>query len=372
VLRIQRDGKRQDIGLGSVDTSSRSPEDRRDSEKIPILARRHLTLAEARDKANELRKFAKAGRDPIVERDRDRRTTPTFLEASKLAHAAFKEGWTSKHAAAFLTSLETHAWPTLGKLKVDAIEASDIRDMLAPIWTSKPEIARKVRVRTSQVLNFSHSKGWRATEAPGRSITVGLPRQPKGGNFDAMPYAKVPAFVSDLRTKAPSTGRRALLFLILTASRPGEVRFARWGQIDFANCDWNRPAEMMKERDQHTVTLNAAALALLNEIKGDRMPKPDELIFPGLRGKPLSDAALNKVLRDAGLKHDSHGFRSSFRDWAAEKMPAIPDAVAEAAISHSVPDKVVRAYKRTKFIEMRRKLLEAWSNFIISPISKAV
>lgn len=343
LLRIQRDGKRRDIGLGSLAA---------------------LSLADAREKSAELRKHALNGRDPIAERDRDNHPVPTFREATNETHAALKSGWVEKNAAAFLTSLETYAHPILGRRKVDTIEASDILGVLAPIWSTKPELARKVRMRIGQVLNYSYSKGWRSAEAPGRAVSIGLPRQPKGGNFAAMAYQDVPAFVADLRASAPTSGRLALLFLILTAARPGEVRFARWGQIDLVKGDWNRPAEIMKEREPHTITLNSAAVALLEEIRGDRARENDELIFSGARGKPLSDMTLGKVLRDAGKKFDAHGFRSSFRDWAAERMPAIPDAVAEAALAHAVPDRVVRAYKRTKFIEMRRSLLKAWGNYM--------
>lgn len=343
VLRVQRDGKRQDVGLGSLAA---------------------LSLADAREKAVELRKHALNGRDPIAERDRDRGPAPTFREATRQTHAALKEGWVEKNAAAFLTSLETYAFPSFGNRRVDTIDAAQIRDMLAPIWTAKPELARKVRMRVGQVLNFSHSKGWRPTEAPSRTVSIGLPKQPKGGNFQAMPYADVPTFFDELQAKAPTKGRRALMLLILTASRPGEVRRGRWDQLDIAKRDWNRPADIMKERVAHTVTLNEPALALLDQIKRDRAVKAHDLFFPNRNGDPISDMTMNKVLRDAKLKCDVHGFRSAFRDWAAEQMPEIPDPVVEAALSHDVPDKVVRAYKRTKFIDMRRKLLEAWGTFV--------
>jgi integrase len=227
-------------------------------------------------------------------------------------------------------------------------------------------------MRIGQVLNFAYSKGWRGSEAPSRAVSVGLPRQPKGKNFAAMPYGDVPTFAQDLLSQTPTTGRRALLFLILTGARPGEVRFARWGQIDFAKRDWKRPAEMMKERVAHTITLNDATIALLNEIRADGEPKPDELIFPGRRGNPLSDISLRKVLRDAGLRYDAHGFRSSFRDWAAEQMPSIPDPVAEAALAHAVPGKVVRAYKRTSFVAMRRTLLDAWGRYVTGQAGRVV
>jgi integrase len=343
LLRIQQAGKRRDIGLGSLAA---------------------LSLADAREKAATLRKHALNGRDPIAERDRDRRPTPTFKDATKATHEALKAGWVEKNAAAFLTSLERYAFPSLGNLRVDTIEVSHIRDMLAPIWTSKPELARKVRMRVGQVLNFSHSKGWRTGEAPGKAVSVGLPKQPKGRNFNAMPYGEVPEFVQRLKAEAPTAGRRALLLLIFTAARPGEVRLSRWGHIDENKANWNRPAESMKLRQAHTVTLNSQAIELIRTIKGSREVDEDELVFSVRGEKPMSDMALTKVMRDAGLKYDAHGFRSAFRDWAAEKMPEIPDAVAEAALAHAVPDKVMRAYKRTQFLDMRRKLLEKWSEFL--------
>ncbi|WP_420142309.1 tyrosine-type recombinase/integrase [Sphingomonas sp.] len=369
LLRIQADGKRRDVGLGTADLSSRATGKGDPSPiAIPILHRRLLTLGEAREKANILRAAAKAGLDPVLERDRERRSIPKFMDAAKEAHAALKSGWTAKGAQTFLSSLENHAFDGLGNKRVDGITAADISAVLAPIWTAKPDMARKVRQRIGTVLNFAHGKGWRPTEAPGRSVTVGLPRQPKGGNYDAMPYAELPAFVAELTSKPASTGRRALLFQIYTAARPGEVRGARWGQIDFDKKEWRRPAELMKGTDAppHTVTLNAAAVALLKEMKGAREPKADELIFAGPQGGMLSDMTMNKVLRDAKQPYNAHGFRSSFRDWAAEKMPEIPDPVAEAALAHVVPDKVVRAYKRTSFVEMRRKLLDAWAEHLAS------
>lgn len=371
LLRVQVDGRRRDIGLGTADTSSRAIGKGEASPiVIPILQRKILTLAEARDKAAMLRVAAKSGLDPIAERDRERLKIPKFRDAAKAAHLALKSGWSEKGAATFIKSLENHAFKTIGDIRVDAITAADISNVLTPIWTTKADMARKVRQRIGTVLNFAHGKGWRATEAPGRSVTVGLPRQPKGGNYQAMPYAGVPAFVAGLVAQPSTTGRSALLFQIYTAARPGEVRGARWGQIDLNKREWNRPASLMKGNDAsaHTVTLNDAAVALLTQTRGDVTPKPDQLVFPGQRGGMLSDMTMNKVLRTAGQPYDAHGFRSSFRDWAAEKMPEIPDPVAEAALAHIVPDKVVRAYKRTTFVEMRRKLLDGWSKHCTSLI----
>jgi integrase len=365
LLRVQVDGKRRDIGLGSFrELAKMAPKDRLNLIKIPILQLKVLTLAEAREKADLLRTAAKSGLDPIAERDRERRSIPTFREASEATHSALKEGWKPKGALVFLKSLENHIYPSLGGKRVDNITAGDITEALAPIWTSKPDMARKVRQRISTVLNFSHGKGWRATEAPGRSVTVGLPRQPKSGNYSAMAYTEVPAFVAKLRTDVRTTGKQALLFQILTAARPGEVRAARWDQIDLVTREWKRPAAIMKGSEAHIVTLNEAAIRLLMLIRDDRATSPTDLVFPGQRGVMMSDMTMSKVLRTAGLSYDGHGFRSSFRDWAAEKMPAIPDPVAEAALAHSVPDKVVRAYKRTKFVDMRRELLDGWGAFL--------
>ena len=368
VLRVQVDGRRRDIGLGSVDTTSRAAGKKTiDPEiAIPLLQRKILTLGEAREKAAMLRAAAKSGLDPVAERDRERGAVPTFRKAAQEAHAVLKEGLSAKGADTFIKSLENHVYPILGNKRVDQISAADITAALLPIWTSKPDMARKVRQRIAKVLNFAHGKGWRPTEAPSKSVSAGLPRQPKGGNYEAMPYVDVPAFVAKVSADADTNGRLALLFQIYTAARPGEVRGAQWGQIDSARKDWNRPSELMKgvHAEAHTVTLNSPALALLERIKAGRKPKPEDLIFAGQGGVKMSDMTMNKVLRAEKLSYDAHAFRSSFRDWAAELMPEVPDPVAEAALAHVVPDKVVRAYKRTTFLQMRRRLLDAWGEFV--------
>ena len=364
LLRIQQDGKRRDIGLGSVALQPPAADD--PSLLINILHRRILTLAEAREKAALLRRLAKGGLDPKEERDRDRQTAPTFGAAARAAHEALSGGWSTKNAAAFLSSLEAHAFPVLGSKRVSNIETSDVQAVLAPIWLSKPEMARKIRHRVGTVLNFAQSKGWRSSEAPKASVRVGLPTQAIGGNFKAMPFADVPTFYAAQLAGASTIGRNALALQILTAARPGEVRLARWEHFDLDAGLWHRPAELMKGRraKAHTVTLNAAAVSLLGERRKLLEPKGTDFVFPGRGEKPLSDMTFGKVLRDAKLPFNAHGFRSSFRDWAAETMPEIPDAVAEAALAHVVPDKVVAAYKRTTFLEMRRGLLDAWGRFV--------
>ncbi len=365
LLRVQVDGKRRDIGLGTADLSPRSVGKGEASPiDIPLLQRKLLTLAEAREKARMLRDAAKAGLDPIHERDRERRSIPRFRDAAKDTHAAWAVGRKDKEAATFLRSLELHAFPVIGDMRVDAITANDIVNVLLPIWTSKPDMGRKVRQRIGRVLNFAHGKEWRATEAPGKSVTVGLPRQPKGGNYRSMPWADVPTFVEKLRGEAPTIGRQALLFQIFTAARPGEVRAAKWDQVDLDKGEWLRPASIMKAGKAHSVMLNDNAIQVLRDAAARRPPRPDALVFPGRGGGMFSDMTSNKVLRDGGEPFDAHGFRSSFRDWAAENMPHIPDAVAEIALAHEEPNKVTRAYRRTQYPLMMRELLEAWGDFV--------
>lgn len=362
LLRIQVDGKRRDIGLGSVDLASSAIDG---LIEIPLLHRRRLSLAEAREKCAALRKAAESGLDPLLERDRDRRGIPTFEEAAEQTHAALKGQWAPRQQDAFLTSLRQHAFPKIGKHRVDRIVVEDLQGVLRPIWEVIPDAASKVRQRIGTVLNFAHSKGWRPTEAPGKSVSMGLAKRKAGGNHAAMPYGDVPAFVSALTASPETLGRLALLFTIYTAARSGETRHARWSHIDLEQRLWHRPAELMKMRKPHTVTLNDAAISILKRVELLRQNDSD-LLFASTKGTALSDMTLSKILREAKQPFTVHGFRSSFRDWAAEKMPNIPDAVAEVALAHGVPDKVVAAYKRTEFIEMRRALLKGWAEFLVN------
>jgi integrase len=361
VLRVQVDGQRRDIGLGSVDLTSRVGEG---IIEIPLLHRRRLSLSEAREKCALLRKAAEAGLDPVVERDKDRRGVPTFEQAADACYADLKTNWAPRQQEAFLPSLRRHAFPLLGKRRVDQIEALHINEVLAPIWTEIPDAARKVRQRIGMVLNYGHAKGWRAAEAPRKSVSMGLAKPAAGGNYAAMPYTEVPAFVSMLTSKPETVGRLALLFTIHTAARSGETRQACWSHVDLGQKLWTRPAELMKMRKPHAVTLNDCALAILERAALLRSSGDDALVFPSTKGTPLSDMTLSKIMRDEGLPFTVHGFRSSFRDWAAEQMTEIPDPVPEAALAHAVSDKVMAAYKRTDFLVMRRKLLQRWSEHL--------
>jgi integrase len=338
VLRVQYDKKRRDVGLGSIDD---------------------LTLAEAREKAAHLRKLARQGLDPVVERDRVKQVIPTFAEAVKKAHAELSKGWAEKTGIAFLASMAEHAEPALGKHRVSDITTEQVIASLSKIWTEKPQQARKVRLRIMQVLGYAKAMGWRTAPLPdARDFRQGLAKQPKGRNFAAMAYADVPDFVASQLTLGDTPARHALLFAILTAARSGEVRQARWDQINREAKTWTRPPEVMKSAKGHVITLSPGALAVLD--RAAKLSAGKELVFPSMRGRMLSDMGLSSIMRSADRAETVHGFRSSFRDWAAERMPMVPAMVAEMALAHSVGNATEQAYLRTDLREMRFRLMDAW------------
>jgi len=372
MLRVQVDGKRRDIGLGAADVDgvgndAFGKDDARHAD-IPLMLRKSLSLAEAREKAAALRKLAKAGSDPKVERDRLRVKVPSFAEAVTESYNALRSGWTDRTAMAFKASLEEHANPKLGALKVNAIGSAEVITALAPIWTDKPVMARKVRSRIGQVLAFAKARGWRADALPdARELRAGLSKQVRGGNFAAMPFADVPGFVAGELEKGISASRHAVLFAILTAARSGEVRQVTWEQVDLDGRTWTRPASVMKMKEGHVVTLSDAAVALLEAYAPKDMRKG--LIFAGVRGGPLSDMSLTKAMRTARRSETVHGFRSAFRDWAAEKMPTVPAMVAEMALAHRVGTATEQAYLRSDLRDMRRALMDAWGRFAAPSLS---
>lgn len=350
VLRVQYMGRRQDIGLGGY------PAD--------------LTLSEAREKAAMLRKVARQGKNAREERDREKVIIPTFKEAMDTAHKELSKGWSDKNAASFKSSLTDHIVPMIGNKRVDQIGAADVIASLSAVWTTKPALARKLRVRLLQVLSFAKARGWRTAPVPdARELKDGLAKQPKSGNFTAMPFKVVPDFVADQLGREDTSGRLALLFTILTAARSGEVRSACWEHIDIDGRAWNRPAELMKTGVKHTVTLNDAAVAVLERAKS--LSNGKGLVFPGSRpGSQLSDMTLSKVMRTAKRDETVHGFRSAFRDWAAEKMTTIPAMVAEMALAHSVGTKTEQAYLRSDLRDMQRSLMDGWGWFVAPALSK--
>ena len=341
LVRVQRDGKRRDFGLGSRDT---------------------VPLALARDRAAAVRAQIEAGLDPIAERKRAE-GVPTFRQAAAAAHAERKAGWRNgKHDAQWLRTLETYAFPTIGEVRVNAIESGAVRDLLAAIWLEKPETARRVRQRVGAVLDWAHAKGYRDSEAPLRAIGKGLPRHTgTRGHHAAMPYSDLPAFMPRLRERE-SWGRLALEAAILTAARSGEVRGATWAEIDLEAGLWTVPGTRMKAGREHVVPLSPAAVQVFRRAWALRTPA-SRFVFQGARAdKPMSDMTMGKVLKDAGLTVTAHGFRSSFRDWVSEQT-SFAGELAEAALAHAVKDKTEAAYRRGNLLEKRRALMDAWGDY---------
>jgi integrase len=346
VCRVQKNGNRRDFGLGSAS-------------KIPLKV--------ARERAAEIRTWVEMGLDPAFERRRAE-GIPTFKEAAAKVLAAHRKTWRNeKHEGQWLRTLESYVFPALGNIGVHEITGPMIRNVLAEIWLSKPETARRVRQRIGTVLDWAYASGYRDTEAPMRAITKGLPRQPKkDGHFAAMPYAQVPGFISELR-KRESFSRLALEFAILTAARSGEVRGATWDEFDLKERLWTIPKERMKASREHVVPLTRPAMLVIERCRELRIGDCP-LVFPGMRAsQPLSDMTLTKLLKEMKRPYTAHGFRSAFRDWASEEGRHDGD-VAEAALAHAVKNRTEAAYRRGNLLEKRRGLMLDWSNYIYGGI----
>lgn len=343
MVRIQKNGRRRDIGLGSAS-------------KVPLKL--------ARQRASEVREQIEAGIDPVAERAKAA-GIPTFRQAAKQVHTEHESGWkNAKHKAQWISTLESYAFPSFGDRSVADVDAPAVRDALAAIWLEKPETARRLRQRIRTVIDWAVAKGYRDGALAMPVIDKALPKQrAKVRHHAAIPYVDLPAFMDELR-QSESMGRLALEAVILTAARSGEVRLATWGELDLDAATWTIPAERMKAGREHVVPLSAPAVALFERMKAHRHDDTDaELVFPGLkRGKPLSDMTLTKAMRDMGRTETPHGFRSTFRDWIAEQT-TWPADLAEAALAHIVSDKTVAAYQRGSMLEKRRELMAAWANY---------
>ena len=342
VQRITIRGKRCELGLGS-----------------PAL----VSLAEARGKAIDNRKLARDGGDPLQAK-RDARETLTFAEAARRVHEIHKPTWrNAKHAAQFISTLETYAFPRMGKLKVSDVSAADVLAVLTPIWTEKNETARRVRQRIGTVLKWAIAQGWR-TDNPAQDIQQALAKvTPSKTQRKAMPYANVAACLETVKASdATGATKQAIEFLVLTAARSGEVREARWEEINLDAAIWEIPAQRMKAKRPHRVPLSQRAVEILRDAAGHG--ESTGFVFPGTKpGKPLSDATLRKLIRELGFDVDIHGFRTSFRTWAQERTN-YPREVAEAAMAHTLGDKAEQAYARSDLFDKRRKMMEAWASYI--------
>ncbi|MCB2051956.1 MAG: tyrosine-type recombinase/integrase [Novosphingobium sp.] len=338
VARVQHNGKRRDYGLGSA---------------------KLFKLAEARDRAWEVRRALVDGRDPRTLWQQPAPLLRTFKEAAEdFLEALGAKELGERRLKQGRSQLTRYAFPSLGRLQVQSLDAERIAECLRPIWTAKPETARQVRSLIERILRFARPDGPQFAGTLGPAISDRLPKQPAKGNHKALPYQELPALMERLQEKT-GMGALALRMTILCASRSGEIRGATWDEIDFDRGVWTIPGERMKAGKPHRVPLTSQALAVLEEAAKIRR---SDHIFPNGKGVALSDMALTKTLRDMGMTCTAHGFRSSFRDWAAEQT-SVAGEIAEAALAHAVPNAVEAAYKRTDFFDRRRDLMDAWARY---------
>jgi integrase len=357
ILRFQLAGRRRDMGLGSAAVFS---------------------LAEARDRARAARRMVADGIDPIEARRATLAATRvvaakaiTFAECADRYIAAHRAGWKNpKHAAQWPATLAAYVHPVFGDLPVQAVDVGLVMKAIEPIWTVKPETAGRVRGRIESVLDWSTARGYRQGENPARwrghleNLLAKRSKVRRVEHHAALAYAAIGVFMEELR-RQEGIAARALEFAILTAARTGEVIGARWDEINLAERLWTVPGERMKAGREHRVPLSDSALAVVEKMGEARS---GDFVFPGGKaGRPLSNMSLLMTMRRMGRGDLTvHGFRSSFRDWAAERTN-FPTEVAEMALAHVVADKVEAAYRRGDLFDKRRQLAEAWAAFSAAP-----
>ena len=352
VLRFTWRGRAREMGLGTPAT---------------------VSLGDAREKAATARRKIAQGLNPIDERKRTG-GVPTFAEMADQVHEALSAGFRNeKHKAQWKSSLATYAAPLRNK-PVDTIATDDVLAVLKPIWTTKAETASRVRGRIEKVLDAAKAKGYRDGENPARwrghlDHLLARPSKLTRGHHAAMPYEQVAAFVVQLRQRQAAAAL-AVEFCILTGARSGEVLGARWSEIDRDKKIWTVPATRMKAGREHRVPLSGRALAIVEQLVE---AKRGDFVFVGQgRDKPLSNMAMNKVLRRIGTDVTVHGFRSSFRDWAGNET-GYPRELIETALAHVIGDKAEQAYRRSDALEKRRQLMEAWASYCTAgPVQKVV
>ena len=359
LFRYTLNGKTRHMGLGSLEV---------------------ISLADARTAALECRRLCHAGVDPIEHRKASRTEARlataramTFDDCANRYMAAHTVGWgNSKHRAQWVATLRTYVTPVFGSLPVQTIDTGLIMRVLEPIWTIKPETASRVRGRIEVILNWAKTHGFRQGENPARwrghleNLLPSRSRVQKIEHHAALPYSDVGVFMGDLRERA-GVAAAALEFLILTAARTSEVIGARWEEMNLSTRTWVVPAERMKARAIHRVPLSNAALVVLERM---RVIQQDEFVFPSTKkGKRLSNMALLVLLRRMKRTDlTTHGFRSTFRDWAAE-CSNFPPEVAEIALAHKISNKVEAAYRRGDLFDKRRHLMDAWAQYCAATVS---
>jgi integrase len=340
VFMYKLGGRQREMGLGST---------------------RDVSLARARDLAAMHRQVLAAGKDPMSTRESPK--VITFGECADRYIETMQSAWRNeKHRAQWRMTLSTYAKP-LRSVAVDQITTEDVLRVLKPLWSTRPETASRLRGRIEAVLDAAKAQDLRSGENPARwrgHLANLLPRRAKlsRGHHTALAFKDLPGFMSKLR-QLPGVSARALEFTILTAARSGEVLGARWSETDLAAGVWSVPAERMKAGREHRAPLSAAAKAILEQMLEIRQ---SDFVFPGAkRGFQLSVTALEMVLRRMAVDATPHGFRSTFRDWAAEET-SFPHEVAEMALAHAIGNKVEAAYRRGDLFEKRRLLMEAWAS----------
>jgi integrase len=348
--------------------------------------RNAVRLAEARDKASVLFRQVKSGIDPLSAREAMAAAAKAEAQDAAVKRVTFREAaqrfidghtpsWRNpKHAAQWGATIETYANPVFGDLPVADVATSHVLAAVEPIWLTKPETASRLRGRIERILDFAKTRGWRAGENPAAwkgHLALTLPARSKVRKVEhhaALPWRDIGDFVLALKEQA-GIGARALRFAILTAARSGEVRGARWSEIDMTAATWVVPAERMKGGREHRIPLSEAALDVLREMALARVSRDlDALVFPGRdAGRPLSDMSLTAVLRRIGRGElTAHGFRSAFRDWTAETT-GYPTEIAEMALAHAVGSKVEAAYRRGDLFEKRKRMMDDWATYCSTP-----
>jgi integrase len=339
---------RTDFGLGGADVT---------------------TLNQARERALEYRRMAKRGLNPRFNATRE---IPCFEEVARQVHIDRMPTWKNdKHGAQWINTLRDYAFPKIGRMPIDSIGQPEVLMCLSPIWTDKHETARRLAQRIKIVLDVAKSKGLRSGENPVTAIQEAqvLPKvkaRPK--HHSAMAWRDVPAFYADLKTR-DAMAAKALMFTCLTGSRTGEVLGMRWTELDLGARLWTCPADRMKGGEVHRVPLTDEMLAIIEPLQAMK----SDYVFEGQkRNKPLSNMAMLMLLRRMEVEGVTvHGFRSTFRDWAAEAANA-PREVAEMSLAHKVGSDVERAYARSDLLEKRRLLMARWSDFITTTAGQVV
>ena len=359
VYRFMLRGKSRDIGLGAAAGPGA------------------ISLSSARDVADALRLRVKAGIDPLEERQRMLADALAAAQAAEIAGISFKavaeayvaanEGsWrNAKHRQQWHNTLATYVYPEIGELPVADVGTPHVLKILEPIWQAKPETASRVRGRLETVLDAAKARGYRAGENPARwrgHIAQILPARARltRGHHKALPYEAVPAFVQALRERE-AVAALALEFAVLTATRTSEVLGATWGEVDLEKAIWTIPPARMKASKEHRVPLSPRAVEILEFLK----PLNKTWVFPAAKGGKLSGMAMTMVLRRMKVDATVHGFRSAFRDWAAE-CTGYAHEVCEMALAHVIGNKAEAAYRRGDLFEKRRRLMTDWAAYCAS------